>query len=758
MENLTFPTLLLFCSLTCFAQQAKLDSLLKINAEYSKEDNTKVDILNNLAEVYEWMQVDSGLVCADRAVALARKLNNQKGLADAYLNKVNLLHYHGKIEEREKLLEKVSEINAKLNDNNILAEYYLQLARARFGEERIALSRKALELYSQTKNELGIGRASFYLGRHRGGINGKNSVQCVHDAREIFQKLGNLPLLGFSWCETGMQTDETDFMRVEECGKTGLRIAQKANIPQVMGSAYFVLAYIYRVKGKYALSLENWLNSLKIAEQVGSVEKQVVVSGNIGQLLLHVGKFEESLKYTKHAYNLAKQAGLLNQLTFIAGNLGIAYTAQKKYAEAKQVYSESLEYSILTHDEDRASEARCFLAEIELKLGNYQQSLAHLRSADTLAKKLHSTWNVDANFVTKALVIKHAPDALLIKEGFSPTKRDRIMLNLLQECLKLNPNNPDGLFEISELYQKLGDNKNALLYFKKYTAGKDNQVKIANENSLTSLQIDYEVGKKEAEIALLNKDNELQNKELQRQKLVRNGFISGFAVVLLFSVLFLFQRNNIKKGKKLSDNLLLNILPAEVAEELKAKGSAEAKHFDNVTVLFSDFVGFTKVSESLIPQELVNELHACFKGFDEICGKYNIEKIKTIGDAYLAVCGLPLADEKHAEKVVNAALEIREFMQNRRHNLGEKTFEIRIGIHSGSVVAGIVGVKKYSYDIWGDTVNTAARMEQNSEAGKINISEATYELVKDNFSCIYRGEIDAKNKGKLKMYFVKNGV
>ena len=151
----------------------------------------------------------------------------------------------------------------------------------------------------------------------------------------------------------------------------------------------------------------------------------------------------------------------------------------------------------------------------------------------------------------------------------------------------------------------------------------------------------------------------------------------------------------------------------------------------------------------------MNELHACFKGFDEICGKYNIEKIKTIGDAYLAVCGLPLADEKHAEKVVNAALEIREFMQNRRHNLGEKTFEIRIGIHSGSVVAGIVGVKKYSYDIWGDTVNTAARMEQHSEAGKINISEATYELVKDNFSCIYRGEIDAKNKGKLKMYFVK---
>jgi class 3 adenylate cyclase len=120
------------------------------------------------------------------------------------------------------------------------------------------------------------------------------------------------------------------------------------------------------------------------------------------------------------------------------------------------------------------------------------------------------------------------------------------------------------------------------------------------------------------------------------------------------------------------------------------------------------------------------------------------------------VCGLPLADEKHAENVVNAALEIREFMANRSKELGAKTFEIRIGINSGSVVAGIVGVKKFAYDIWGDTVNTAARMEQNSEAGKINISETTYELVKDKFTCEYRGEIDAKNKGKLKMYFVEN--
>jgi len=207
--------------------------------------------------------------------------------------------------------------------------------------------------------------------------------------------------------------------------------------------------------------------------------------------------------------------------------------------------------------------------------------------------------------------------------------------------------------------------------------------------------------------------------------------------------------------KKKSDDLLMNILPEEVADELKHSGSSSARFFDNVTVLFSDFVNFTTASERMSPQELVNELHTCFKAFDEIISRYDIEKIKTIGDAYLAVSGLPAAQQNHAQNVARAALEMRNYMQQRRAQLGDKTFDIRIGLHSGSVVAGIVGVKKFAYDIWGDTVNTAARMEQNSEPGKINISQATYELIKDQFTCTYRGEIHAKNKGDMKMYFVE---
>jgi class 3 adenylate cyclase len=209
----------------------------------------------------------------------------------------------------------------------------------------------------------------------------------------------------------------------------------------------------------------------------------------------------------------------------------------------------------------------------------------------------------------------------------------------------------------------------------------------------------------------------------------------------------------LSREKKKSDDLLFNILPEGVANELKSTGSAEAKQFDNTTVLFTDFVNFTKISESLTPKQLVAEVHACFTAFDTIMDKYGLEKIKTIGDAYLAVCGLPQPHPEHAVKAVNAALEILSFVKARKENGG--LFDIRIGISSGPVVAGIVGVKKFVYDIWSDTVNTAARMESNSAAGKINISATTYELVQEHFMCSPRPVMHVKSKGLVEMYFVE---
>ncbi len=218
------------------------------------------------------------------------------------------------------------------------------------------------------------------------------------------------------------------------------------------------------------------------------------------------------------------------------------------------------------------------------------------------------------------------------------------------------------------------------------------------------------------------------------------------------------EKEEVEKQRQRSDQLLLNILPEEVAEELKAKGYADARQFDEVTVLFTDFKGFTNISEKLTPSELVEEIHTCFKAFDQIITKHNVEKIKTIGDSYMCAGGLPVANKTNASDVVHAALEIQKFMlqhlQERKEE-GKETFEIRIGINTGPVVAGIVGVKKFAYDIWGDTVNTASRMESSGETGKINISNSTYELIKNQFKCVARGKVQAKNKGEIEMYFVE---
>lgn len=213
------------------------------------------------------------------------------------------------------------------------------------------------------------------------------------------------------------------------------------------------------------------------------------------------------------------------------------------------------------------------------------------------------------------------------------------------------------------------------------------------------------------------------------------------------------QQKLLKEEKEKSDELLLNILPDEVADELKAKGKADVRSYAHASVLFADVKGFTQASQVLSPEEVVQKLEIYFTRFDEISLQHDIEKIKTIGDAYMCAGGIPVENESNPIDLTLTALQMQNFM-NEQKDKDATTWQLRVGINTGPLIAGVIGKTKFAYDIWGDTVNTASRMESSGVVGKVNISINTYQYVKDYFECEYRGQVDAKGKGKVDMYFV----
>ncbi|MEM7184563.1 MAG: adenylate/guanylate cyclase domain-containing protein, partial [Spirochaetota bacterium] len=227
--------------------------------------------------------------------------------------------------------------------------------------------------------------------------------------------------------------------------------------------------------------------------------------------------------------------------------------------------------------------------------------------------------------------------------------------------------------------------------------------------------------------------------------------------ISLVSNLYYKSEANLFSEKEKSEKLLLNILPIKIADELKEKGYTKPRLYNDVSVLFTDFVGFTMIAEKLSPEKLVNELDNCFSYFDSVAKKYNLEKIKTIGDSYMCAGGIPENNTTHAIDCVLAALEIQSFMKQMKEikeSQNHPYWELRLGINTGALVAGVVGETKFAYDIWGDTVNTASRMESSGVAGKINISSDTHKIVRHLFVCEHRGKVKAKRKGEIDMYFV----
>ncbi|MDN3643053.1 adenylate/guanylate cyclase domain-containing protein [Lutimonas halocynthiae] len=533
-----------------------------------------------------------------------------------------------------------------------------------------------------------------------------------------------------------------------------LKIREEIGDKKGIAASLYNIGNIYLRQSNFPQALEYNQRSLIIEEEIGNKAGIAHSLGNIGYIYSLQGNYTKALDYLLRSLKTREEIGDKIEITNSLGNIGFNYKEQGNYPKALDYYQRGLKIQEEIGYKKGNANSLNNIGEIFYEQGNYLKALDYFLRGLKIQEEIG-----DKNGITVSRInIGHNYNAQYKYNQAIVECNKGLTLSKKIESIDLQELSCTCLYEA---HKGLGDATKALEYHEQLAVLNDSLISRENAKKFTQLDMQYEFDKEEAKEDMeQEKKDVIAAQELKRKNLERNGFMAGFAVVLLFAGVFFRQRNSIKKEKERSEELLQNILPKEVAEELKSKGHSDAQLIDNVTVLFTDFKNFTALSELLSPKELVEDLHACFSEFDRICEKYGIEKIKTIGDSYMAAGGLPSPNSTHAKDVVKATLEMIDMVEKvkaEKTKVNQHFFEIRIGVHTGPVVAGIVGIKKFQYDIWGDTVNTASRMESSGVAGKVNISEATYVLLKDDphFTYKNRGKIEAKGKGQMEMYFVE---
>jgi len=486
-------------------------------------------------------------------------------------------------------------------------------------------------------------------------------------------------------------------------------------------------------------------------------------------------------KAEDHAYKAALLARELGNAEMAAKSYSLNAQAKLKNRDrkgAKSRFNTSFDYAKRTKDPALILEILELAVETEKKYGDYKAAYAYTEDALEIIRDTKNISSSSSSTPSRSY------------SGTSSLVKENRVLEAQKQALEAD------IMQLRRDKAKISTDKSSLAEKQKQLEAEKSNIEA--EKSLIEAeknQVVETMAKKEAQIykmtkeqlrakaTILEKENVVSHLKMKKQEqdiaLMRSRERSGYLLLAsalgLLLILFLFLRYRanriakkilveknklIEQERERSDELLKNILPTSIAEELKEHGKAKAQRYENATVMFSDFKNFTKISEQLSPEDLVKELDICFRGFDQIVSQYEIEKIKTIGDAYMVASGLSDRYTLPLD-IIKAGMDMQEFLEDlkkERIRQGLPYFEARIGIHSGPVVAGVVGLNKFAYDIWGDTVNIAARMEANCEPGQINISEETYRLVKYNFNCHYRGKINAKNKGHIDMYYVENKV
>lgn len=617
-----------------------------------------------------------------------------------------------------------------------------------------------------------------------------------------------------------LKTELSDTTRIDVLGNLSLKLigvhldstifyAQKAvdlatKIDDKERKAYMLknvgIGHYY--KGDFVATLEAWIASLNAFRSIQHAKGESNILGNIGSVYNSTGDYPKAIDYHLKCLRIAEEIKDDFRRATALQNIGAVYSNMQDYPLSKKYYDEALAICRAIEYDKGVATVIMNLSEVYRNQASLDTALTYAIEANQILKKLKDPSAAEAligishTYYLQGQYDKAIKEAKLayddVKNSGSEHFEQRVLVALGNALFKKKSTTAaiDAYLKAIQLRQIIGTNidlqeaykglKTAYETTKNYEkafVAQDSLLKVTQQlfdieknDKIANLQLEFNLEKRETEIALLNADNALKSEEVAKAKLQKNFFsaISVLLLLLMGAMGFLYQfakrKNKIISAQKVeSDRLLKNILPIETAEELKKNGKVRPKEYDFCTVLFTDFVNFTKASEEASPEVIVSSLDYYFKKFDEIIAKNNLEKIKTIGDAYMCAGGLRKGDKNHhkiTQNTLEAASEILQFIETTNQNTPPKIvpFDIRIGIDSGPILAGVVGKTKFQYDIWGDTVNVASRMETNSEPNKINVSENIFNNLKEQFSFIYRGMIDVKNKGMMKMYYWEGGL
>jgi class 3 adenylate cyclase len=638
----------------------------------------------------------------------------------------------------ETLLKLLSDIDATLSDNNYFKVESLckeVLEATKFGDYPMIRAR-ALVKISVSMRIHGVANAAFPFIKEALELCVVHNFKEIHEAAlstvgnmyidisdyasaietslqslKLAEELGNKKRIGGQLCNLGLCYDRlSNFPKALEYYQKALVVLREIDYKPFIIRTTANIGNVYKSLGDYTRSLEYGNLSLFYAEEIGdksSIEKQY---GNLGNLYGKMGDYTRAFEYTNKALALAEQLQNNHSLAINLSNLGNIYNSISDNSRALEYQLASLK--IYEELGDRHSSSICLgnIGNTYKYLNNYTLALEYYLRTLALCQELGRKNGTALCYARCASVYAHKEF-----DGYNPELAEEYLFRAetLNNELGTKAQNKFVFKTLAELYEQHNRLTEAIHYIRKYY---ELEMEIQSEDAMKQANISAY----ERQIAESEKSHAIERARSQA-----------------------------------TDEILANILPPNITERLIKGEKKIADAHESVSVLFADIVGFTKMSTALRASELIDILDVVFTRFDVICKKYGLEKIKTIGDAYMAVCGAPIANENHAERIARTALEMLEdFTIEQRFSI-PINLHFRIGLHTGSVVAGIIGENKYSYDMWGDAVNTAARMESHGEAGKIHVSEEFRNSVGHEFTFTERGEMEIKGKGKMKTYFLE---